>query len=912
MPDEPDPDPAATADAAAPTGYPARWEFDAVLVDGGTVHIRPVRPDDSAAVASFHERQSRETIYFRYFSPMPRLSERDLERAVTVDYITRMAFVGLLGDQIVGMASYDLWGDRNEAEVAFIVDDEHQGRGLATALLEYLAVAARENGLDGLTATVLPSNRKMIGVFQQAGFQVTAAFDEGVIEVRLGIDSTDHARELIEQREHRAESASVARLLAPGSIAVIGAGRDRGGIGHEVFRSLVAGGFDGPVYPVNPAGGHVASARAFTSVLEIPDRVDLAIVAVPAAGVLDVVEECGRKRVGGLLVISAGFDQLPEGTERRIVERARAVGMRVIGPESMGIINTDPTVSLAGTFAPVLVDAGRVGFLTQSGTLGIAALDHAHNLGLGFSAFVDVGSKIDVSANDLLQYWADDERTSVIALYLESFGNPRKFTRIARALARTKPILAVKSGLTRPVRRASVPDGRPMGWPTDATVAALLAQSGVVRVDTPAELFDVARVLADQPVPGGHRVAIVSNARGASVQAVDACIGAGLETPDPSPATVASLQGLVPEGARLANPLELTWEADPAAYEATVRAALADDGFDAVIVVYAPPVERRPADVAGALGRAVTGARKPVVATFLGTEPGSVATSTSEGIPLFRFPSEGARTLGRLAAYGEWLARPPGTVPAPDEVGIDIEAIRRRVDELLTETPAGRWLDRAGASELLGSSGLPVCPTAVVSGADEAAEAAASIGYPVVLKATGVERYHRGEVGGVALDLHDEATLRSAFGRMAEGLGAAMEPAVVQKAAPSGADALVAGHQHAAFGGVVSLGLGGAMAAVSADVPVRVLPLSDTDAASLVEGSPLADLLDGEGHTPDAGQALESFLVRFAVVLEHVPELADVVCNPLIVGPGGATVTDAWIQVAPYALRGSPEVRRLS
>jgi acyl-CoA synthetase (NDP forming)/GNAT superfamily N-acetyltransferase len=901
-----------------PAGYPSRWEFDAVLTDGGIVHVRPIRPSDAPQVEAFHGRQSRETIYFRYFSPLPRLSARDLERIVHVDYVTRMALVAVLGDDIVGMASYDMWGDRNEAEVAFIVDDEHQGRGLATVLLEYLAVAARENGLDGLTATVLPTNRRMLGVFHDAGFQVSSVFDEGVIEVRLGIEPTEQGRELIERRERRSEAASVGRLLRPGSIAVIGAGRERGGIGHEVFRNLVAGGFDGPVYPVNPAGGHVASVRAYTSVLEIPDRVDLAIVAVPAAGVLEVVEECGRKRVGGLVVFSAGFDRLPEGTEERIVERAHATGMRVIGPESMGVINTAPGVSMVANFADVAVTEGNVGFLTQSGTLGLAALDHAHRLGVGFSTFVDVGSKIDVSGNDLLQYWADDERTGVIALHLQSFGNPRKFTRIVRELARAKPVVAVKAGMTRqpsPAGATSLGAAWSIGDVTDAAIGAMLAQSGVVRVETPNELFDVVRVLATQPVPHGRRVAIVSNARGASVVAVDACMGSGLETPEPSEATVAALTGQVPAGAHLSNPLELTWEAGPEAYRAAVAAALADDAFDAVFVLYAAPVQPRPAAVAEAVGEARLGATKPVVATFLGSEPGDQVDGARPGVPFFRFPSEGARTLGRLADYGEWLARPLGSLPTPDELGLDVAAVRDRVDAILADHPEGHSLEHAEASDLLGLVGLPACPTRLVRGVDEAAEAAAAIGYPVVLKASGVGRYHHGEIGGVALDLHEEATLRAAFGRMVAMLGPAMEPALVQKAAPAGSDVLVAGHQHAAFGGVVSLGLGGAVAAVNADLPARVLPLSDVDAEELVAASPVGGLLAGEGGDGYADRAatreLVDFLVRFAAVLEHVPELAVVVGNPVIVGPQGTSLTDAWVRIAPYRLPSAPEVRRL-
>ena len=646
----------------------------------------------------------------------------------------------MLADEIVGLASYDTWHDRNEAEVAFIVDDDHQGQGLATALLEYLLVVARENGFAGLTAQVLPTNRKMLGVFHQVGFQVSSAFEEGVVEVHLGLEPTAEARALMARREQRAEAASVAYLLVLRPIAVIGAGRERGGIGHETFRALVAGGYDGTVYPVNPAGEHVASVRAYNSVLAVPDEVDLAIVAVPAANVLDVVDECGTKRVGGLIVVSAGFDQLPEGTVRRIVDRARSVGMRVLGPESMGVINTAEGIALHGTFVPVPVRPGGVGFLTQSGTLGIAALEHAHRLGEGISQFVDVGAKLDVSGNDLLQYWAADETTTVVALFLESFGNPRKFTRIARSLARGTPIVAVKSGLSGPTRFSSGPEGLSAAWPTDATVAALLAQSGVIRVSTASELFDVARVLEAQPVPVGRRVAIVSNARGASVLAADACLGAGLTTPDLAPASLAALRDPVPAGAVLANPLELTWEADADAYEAGVGTVLADPGIDAVTWVRPTGAPRpRGRGVRRGQGRSAHGSRQDLVGAerFLGSEPG-VEVVDGVRLPLFRFPSEAARVLGWIADYGEWRARPEGTVPDAEALGLDIDAVRSIVAEALADDPDGCWLRRADASALLSAAGLPVCSTELVETADEAVAVAEAMGYPLVLKATGV------------------------------------------------------------------------------------------------------------------------------------------------------------------------------
>ncbi|WP_334143893.1 bifunctional acetate--CoA ligase family protein/GNAT family N-acetyltransferase [Rhabdothermincola sp.] len=909
------------ADAdSVPPAYPARWETDAVLADGSVVHVRPVRPDDAERIQAFHARQSRESIYFRYFTPMPKLSARELERLTGIDYVTRMAFVALEGDDIVAMASYDVWRAADEAEVAFIVDDAHQGRGLATVLLEYLIVAARENGLHALTAQVLPSNRRMLSVFHNAGFEVSSEFDDGVINVRLSLEPTERATALIEERERLSEARSIQRLLFPESVAVIGAGREPGGIGHEVFRNLLTCGFEGPVYPVNPSGGHVSSVRSYPSVLDIPDEVDLAVVCVPAQAVERTVEECARKRVRGLVIMSAGFEGLEIGgrpAERVLAERALRAGMRLIGPESMGVINTAPSTRLVATFADVRVDEGPVGMLTQSGTLGIAALQRAHRMGIGVSVFVDIGSRPDVSGNDLLQFWSSDDRTKLALLYLESFGNPRKFTRIARRMAREKPIVAVKAGRTG----HTDPDADRMGlgpwWPTDATVDALLSQSGVIRVDTPARLFDVARVLVNQPVPRGRRVAVVSNSRGATLLTVDACLHSGLELAPIDPTTQAALAGLLPAGAEVANPVELTWQADASHYEAAVRAVLQADGVDAALVVYAPAVEEHRAKVARALGLAArASAGKPVLATFLSSEVGVPLIGGEHPIPLFEFPDEAAAVLGTVADYGAWLAEDPGTVPVFED--LDIDAIRAYTMDLLGVEGEGRWLDRADAMRLLALAGLPVARERMVASADEAVAAAVEIGFPVALKASGVARYQPGEAGGVALDLHDEGALRAAYQRMCTHLGEAMRPALVQQQVPPGAGVMVGGHQHAAFGAVIALGIGGAMSVARSEVAVRVLPLTDTDAGRLIAASPVASLLEGvPGGAPDetSGSPVAScraFLLRLAAVLEAVPEIADVVLNPLIVGAEGAWVVDASVRVAPYRWDPAPPVRRVT
>jgi succinyl-CoA synthetase alpha subunit/RimJ/RimL family protein N-acetyltransferase len=497
-----------TGEVPLPPGYPAEWDADVVLSDGGTVRIRPIRPDDGARIVDFHGRQSPESIYYRYFTPHPELSDDEVRHLTHVDYVDRMAFVALRDDVMVAVARYDRWPLRSEAEVAFFVDDAHKGRGMATILLEYLAVAARRAGISGFTATVLPTNQRMVGVFRAAGFQVRSTFDEGVIEVHLDLQPTPGAEAAIEARAQRAEREAVRLLLAPRSVAVIGAGRERHGVGHAVMRNLLAHDVNAAVYPVNPRAEHVCGVRAVAAIGDIDGPVDLAVVVVPAAEVPEVVEDCGRKGVKAVIVISAGFAESgPDGAalSAATVRAARRFGMRLLGPNCLGVINTDPAVRLHATFATPNPRPGPVALLSESGTIGAALLDRIGDAGLGASSFAAIGNRADVSANDMLQYWADDDRTRLVLLYLESFGNARKFSRIARTLSRTKPIVAVRSG------------GAALAYPDEGArlapdaLHALVEQTGIIRVDTLSEQLDVARLLACQPLPAGDRVALVGN-----------------------------------------------------------------------------------------------------------------------------------------------------------------------------------------------------------------------------------------------------------------------------------------------------------------------------------------------------------------------------------------------------------------
>ncbi|HET9071395.1 MAG TPA: GNAT family N-acetyltransferase, partial [Acidimicrobiales bacterium] len=606
-----------------PPGYPRGWESDVVLRDGGTVHIRPIRPGDAPAIEALHGRLSAETIYFRFFSPLTTLSPRLLERFVHVDYVDRLALVAVLGDDIIAVGRYERLPSRaaggDEAEVAFLVDDAQQGRGLGTVLLEQLAVYARAAGITRFVADTLPDNSRMLRVFHEAGFGDERTFADGVVRVAFPIAPTETSLALAQEREREAAARSVRRLLSPRSVAVIGASRDPETLGQRMLRSLLDTGFNGPVFPVNPQAGHVCSVRAYPTVADVPDQVDLAVVVVPAAAVPAVVEQCVRKHVGALVIISSGFadrDEDGREAERRLVAEARRNGMRLVGPSSMGVVNTDPDVRLGAAFA-TLPPPGHVGFIAQSGALGVVVLDELARREVGVSSFVSTGNKADISGNDLLQYWEGDDATRVICMYLETFGNPRTFARVARRVGRHKPIVMVKSGRAGPAGPIAEGAGElPAG---DVAVDALLRQTGVIRTATLEELFDVAQVLVSQPLPAGRRVAIVGSSGGPGVLAADACRAAGLEVATLSAATRTRLRAEVPEVTAVADPVGLPPDARPDQLGRALEAVLADDGVDGVIALYtsllASPVDAVAAAVDTA---AATAPGKPVVASILG------------------------------------------------------------------------------------------------------------------------------------------------------------------------------------------------------------------------------------------------------------------------------------------------------
>ena len=891
-----------------PPGYPAAWEADVVLADGGTAHVRPIRPDDGPRLVDFHGRQSAESIYFRYFTPRPHLPEPEVERLTHVDYADRMAFVALLDDVIVGVARYDRHPTRSEAEVAFFVDDRHQGRGIATVLLEYLAEAARRTGITAFTASVLPSNRRMVAVFRNAGFTAASHFGDGVIEFRLDLQPTPEAEGAIAARAQRAEAEAVRRLLAPRSVAVIGAGRDPSGVGHSVLRNLLDNEFAGRVYAVNPNADHVAGVRAVAGISDIDGPVDLAVVAVHAREVPAVVEVCGRKGVAAVIVISAGFGEAgSEGAALSVaaLRAARRFGTRLLGPNCLGVINTDPAVRLHATFATPNTRPGPVALLSESGTIGGVILDHVCDVGPGVSSFAAIGNRADVSANDMLQYWADDSRTELVLLYLESFGNARKFSRIARELGRTKPIVAVKSRGAARVYPAEGAEANP------AAFEALFEQTGVVRVDTLSQLLDVARVLACQPLPGGDRVALVGNGGGSLGVAADACVDAGLVLAELGTDVRRQLDA-GQSGSRgvtrvRASAVDLGFDAGPDDLDRALRALLVDEGVDIVLVVCAPAPRQSTAD----LVRAVASARvacpgKTLLACVFGPHPTAISPGPVPDVPVFDFPDAAAYALGRVAQYARWRRAPEGEVTVPP--GSDPAAGRARVAAALAGGRAedgARWLSTDVAVDVLTAAGLPIVPSRLARDRDEALTAAGAHGYPVAVKSAARSRSAKTEVGGIALDVHGPVELRATLAGMGGALGEALWPVVVQPMVEPGIDVAVTVAQSELVGPVVTLGAGGVATDLSTTA-VHVLPLTDLDARRFVASSPVGPLIDEAGRG-----GLEDLLLRVGALIEAAPEIVGLELNPVIVSQSGPAVADVRLRVAPIERDPRPPVRRI-
>ena len=883
--------------------FPRYREGDVVLRDGSTVRIRVMRPSDEAGLRGLLTSLSEESRWLRFYSLQNSSAlAAEAHREANLDHAFGLIACSGDDERVVGHAFYAAI-DEKQAEVAFTIANDFQGRGLGSILLCQLAEVASANGIEVFEAEVVAANHAMLRVFRASGFPIEVSANIGQLRVVFPTSFTDEARKEFERRDSIASVNALKLFFEPRAVAVIGASRQRGTIGGEILHNLLSFGFKGPIYPVNPAATEIENLTVYPSVEAIPGDVELAVIVVPAASVVEVAAACARKGVKALVVISAGFSETGEEGKARQAELmavCRGAGMRLIGPNCMGIANTKPEVLLDATFAPGVPPRGRVGFSSQSGALGLAIMEFASSLNLGISTFVSVGNKADISGNDLLRYWESDDDTDVILLYLESFGNPRKFSEIARRVGRKKPIAVVKSGRSVAGARATSSHTGALIAASDVTVNALFRQAGVVRTDTLAELFDVAALLANQPLPDGNRVGIITNAGGPAILCADACEARGLEVPVLSESSQSRLRAFLPPGASASNPVDMIASAPAEHYRKAIEIVGNDENIDSLIVIFTPPLVTRAEDVAKSIADTVPriGKNKPVLSVFLSSQtPPKELRAPGACIPSYSFPETAAIALARATRYRQWRERRE-TYPGR------FKNIRTDEAAAIVAAALGRgegWLTPDEVAKLCACYGIPLIEQRIVANAEEAGAAAEVFGGEVALKAIAPDLIHKTEAGAVRLHLRGAEAVSAAAREMSEVLSSrrhAPSGFLVQRMAQRGVEMLVGVVHDPQFGPVVACGAGGVQVELMRDVSVRLTPLSKQDASEMIRELKTYPLLTGfRGSAPGDIAALEEGLLRVSAMVEDIPQIAELDCNPFVVHQEGATVLDVRIRV---------------
>lgn len=916
--------------SARPLYVPAPYQDAAesgrlILRDGSTATIRLAGRDDREALRALFARLSPESRRRRFFSvslPSDELLDSLCDHRAGLTLIVTRLVDG--APTVIATGSYMILPPPSKAtitdkrtgstaEAAFAVDDRFHGKGLGTLLLERLAVLAVRHGVNRFWAVTHTDNRAMLDVFRDSGYEIHEQLDGGYIDIDLSVVPSAGSVSRSETRDRVATAASLRPFFWPRSVAVVGASRDRSAIGFRILDAILQNHFQGAVYPVNPKANEIAGVAAYPSVRAIPEPVDLAIIAVPRDAVLTVIDDCAARGVRAVVVITANFAETgADGRElqKRLLERVRGYGMRMIGPNCMGLLNTDPRVQLNASFAPIFPPPGRVAMSSQSGALGLAILSAAKRFRLGLSTFVSVGNKADVSGNDLLQYWEEDEGTNVILLYLESFGNPRRFARIARRVGLRKPIVVVKAGKSQAGKRAAGSHTAALAA-SDVAVAALFRQTGVIRAETLEEMFDLAAGLGSQPLPPGRRVAVITNAGGPGILCADACESAGLAVPELSAELKQRLACFLPAAASCNNPVDMIASASAEQYGRAVECVLSAGEIDALIVIYIPVGLVENEAVSGAILRAVAAARqagardKPVLACIMAEEgTRTQLVGGNERIPAYVFPESAANVLGKAAAYAEWRKQPLGIIPEFEDMDLDLA--RRLCREAVQQRGAG-WLTPRETLELLTAVRLPVGPGGVAASPEEAVALAQRVGFPVAVKLASHTLVHKTEIGGIFLNVADEGGVRAAFAAMRDKLQqtnqlAAMEGVLVQPMVAGGVEVMVGVSQDPLFGPLVAFGLGGIHVEILADVCFRVTPLTDRDAAEMVRSIRGHRLLEGyRGHPAADLDALQEVLLRISRLVDEVHEIGELDLNPIFAfAPGqGCRIVDARIRVQP-------------
>ena len=893
----------------------------ALLADGTTLTIRPAGPEDYEPVRRLHEAMSPDNLYFRFFSASRVSAEREARRVCLEGGPGLVALLGLLGDEVVGVASYQLTADAAAAELALAVADGMHRRGVATLLLEHLVSLGRARGVKVLVADVLPDNYPVLRVLSDAGLAVWRKFANGVVELSMPVPRNAALGEAstwldaVAGRDKQAGVASLESLLAPRSAAVVGAGHRPGSVGRTILLNIRDAGFAGPLYAVSPHCSDIEGIPCVPSVAELPEAPDLAVVAVPAARVVAAAEECGRRGVGSLVVTTS---DLTPAQESGLLEAARRGNMRLVGPNSFGV--AVPGVGLGATFGVPRPSPGRTGLAVQSGGVGAALVEQFSRLGIGISSFVSVGDELDVSGTDMLLWWEADDTAELAVLYLESFGRPRRFARTARRVTAKIPVLTVHAGRSVPGQRAAASHTAAAAAPL-ITRQALFEQAGIVATPSFGELIDAAVLMAFQPIPAGQVVAIVSNGGGAGVLAADACAEAGLAVATTTPGIRSRLREVLPPGSALAGPVDTTDDVSAEAFREALQIAAAQDGVDAVIALV---VRRGPADLIPVL--AAERLPVPVAAVVLG-QPEAIrllpGDGTAPSVPAYAYPEAAARALARAARYGSWRSRPADTVPELENLRVaDAQSI---IDSFLARVPGGGWLLAGEADDLLRCYGIPMVEFRRAGDADAAVEAAARLGGHVVIKADVPGLLHKTTAGAVELDLHGDGEVRAAMSRLQAKFAGRMSGVLVEPMITGGVETIVGVVQEPVFGPVVVFGLGGVATEVLGDHAARLAPLTGADADDLIHSIRAAPVLLGQPgnvdpwgrppQTPPQGQAADigavrDTLLRVSRLADDLPQVAELDLNPVIARSAGVIAVDARIRVTSNQLA-DPFLRQL-
>ncbi len=893
----------------------ADYDADAILQDGSSIRIRALRSDDKALLAELFSRLSQRSVYFKFFRVREWLSDGELARLTELDFANSVGLGATLWEggreRIIGICRYDVIREGRRppcrAEAAFAVAEGFQGKGIGTLLLEHIVAIARSCGIAELEANVLEENSQMLQVFADSGFRLKQTLQDGVMHLSLPTKETEESAEAHLGRECRAAAASMRVFLEPKSIAIVGASRQPGTIGAALVSNIKGCGFKGAIYPVNPKASEIEALKTYGSVSAIGQKVDVALIAVPAPMVEQAIRDCAGAGVKGAIVISSGFGEVsPEGRaiEKRLRRVARSAGMRMVGPNCMGLLNTRPDISLNATFVPTWPPAGNIGLVSQSGALGYVILDHIQSLNVGLSSFVSVGNKADVSGDDLLTYWAEDPQTKVVMLYLESFADPRKFSRIAPRVSRSKPIVALKAGRSAAGTRAAASHTAALASP-DIVVDALFEQAGIIRVDTLEDLLDVARLLSSQPLPSGPRVGLITNAGGAGILLADACEAHGLQVPEFASETLDQLKTILPSQAGLANPVDMIASASAEQYAAAIRITGADPKVDSMIVIYIPPQLHPPEEVARAIASAAgeVPPEKPVLTVFMSSRVASLLTIEGPRgqLPSYRFPENAAKALSAAARYNRWRKRPCGNVLSLESDRC--ASVRAVIEGILRNSSGPVWLKPEDSAAILRAAGIEVAAGEDV-GVMEAPDAAERLGYPLVAKVQSGQILHKSDVGGVILGLKSRRDVTSALETMSQRMkeiGISFDRVLLQREISGGIEAFVGATADPAFGPVLGCGLGGVTVEAIRDVSFRLTPVSDVDAEEMIARLRSARLLDGyRGAAPGDRAALIQVIRRVSALAVLIPEMSELDLNPVkILEAGrGAVVVDCRMKIA--------------